>query len=85
MTEKYSFIAAEKADPMSPYPVVKMCRWLHVSTSGFYDHEAAVETDRARRRATVSRYVEAAFTAGRGTYGVRRVHAILWAAPATRR
>lgn len=77
MTEKFSFIAAEKADPASPYPVVKMCRWLHVSTSGFYDYEAAVETGRARRRALVTVHVQAAFDAGRGTYGVRRVHAIL--------
>ena len=77
MTEKFSFIAAEKADPTSPYPVVKMCRWLHVSTSGFYDYEAAVETARARRRALVTVHVQAAFAAGRGTYGVRRVHAIL--------
>ena len=31
MTEKFGFIAAEKADPTSPYPVVKMCWWLKVS------------------------------------------------------
>jgi len=77
MTEKFWFIAAEKADPTSPYPVVKMCRWLHVSTSGFYEHLGAVETDRARRRATITMHAQAVFDAGRGTYGVRRVHAIL--------
>ena len=38
MSEKYALIAAEKADPTSPYPVIKMCVWLEVSTSGFYDH-----------------------------------------------
>ena len=32
MSEKYSFIDAEKAH----YPIVKMCAWLQVSTSGFY-------------------------------------------------
>jgi len=32
VSEKYSFIDAEKAY----YPVVKMCAWLQVSTSGFY-------------------------------------------------
>lgn len=77
MTEKYSCIAAEKADPTSPYPVIKMCRWLKVSTSGFYDHLAAVPTHRARRRNKIIDHVQAAFAAGRGTYGVRRVHAVL--------
>jgi putative transposase len=38
MSEKYALIAAEKADSTSVYPVVKMCTWLEVSTSGFYDH-----------------------------------------------
>jgi transposase InsO family protein len=77
MSEKYALIAAEKADLTSPYPVIKMCAWLKVSTSGFYDHCNAVETDRARRRTKIITHVEAAFKAGRGTYGVRRVHAIL--------
>lgn len=77
MTEKFSFIAAENADPTSPYPVVKMCRWIKVSTSGFYDHLAAEQTSRDRRRAKVTDHVQAAFDAGRGTYGVRRVHSIL--------
>lgn len=77
MREKFAFIAAEKADPSSPYPVVKMCAWLAVSTSGFYDHLNAVETDRARRRAKIVRHVRGAHEAGRGAYGVRRVHAVL--------
>ena len=77
MTEKFLFIAAEKADPTSPYPVRSMCRWLHVSTSGFYDHLAAVESDRAWRRTKIAQHVLAAFEAGRGTYGVRRVHQVL--------
>jgi putative transposase len=77
VTAKFAFIAAEKADPTSPYPVTKMCVWLKVSTSGFYDHLAAVETDRARRRAKLISHVQAAFTLGRGTYGVRRVQRVL--------
>jgi putative transposase len=48
-----------------------------VSTSGFYDHCNAVETDRARRRAKITSHVRAAHRAGRGAYGVRRVHAVL--------
>lgn len=54
-----------------------MCRWLQVSTAGFYDHLNTVQTARARRRALVTIHVRAAFTLGRGTYGVRRVHRIL--------
>ena len=27
MSEKFALIAAEKADPTSPYPVNKMCVW----------------------------------------------------------
>jgi putative transposase len=76
VSEKFAFIAAEKATGMH-LPVIKMCRWLEVSTSGFYDHCAATETDRARRRAKIITHVQAAFDAGRGTYGVRRVHRIL--------
>lgn len=77
MREKFDLIAAEKADPASPYSVTSMCRWLEVSTSGFYDHCNAVETDQARRRAKIITHVEAAFAAGRGSYGVRRVQRIL--------
>lgn len=81
MSEKFAFVAAEKADPTSPYPVATMCRWLHVSTSGFYEHQAAVETARDRRRAVVARHVQAVFDAGRGSYGVRRVHRVLQRSP----
>jgi putative transposase len=77
VSEKYRLIAAEKADPISPYPVLKMCMWLGVSASGFYDHLNAVETARQRRRAKIIIHVQAAYQAGRGAYGVRRVHAVL--------
>lgn len=81
MTEKFGFIAAEKTDPSCPYPVVAMCRWLGVSTSGFYDHLAAEPSARSVRRALVADYVQAAFGRGRGAYGVRRVHALLQRCP----
>jgi putative transposase len=77
MSEKYALIAAEKADPTSPYRVVKMCAWLQVSTSGFYDHDSAVPSAQALRRTKITKHVQAAFDLGRGTYGVRRVHAVL--------
>jgi putative transposase len=77
VSEKYQLIAAEKADPTGPYPVIKMCLWLGVSSSGFYEHLDAVETARQRRRAKIIIHVQAAYQAGRGAYGVRRVHAVL--------
>lgn len=77
MTDKFEVIAAEKADGVNRYPVRSMCRWLQVSAAGFYDHLKATRTARARRRALVTIHVRAAFTLGRGTYGVRRVHHIL--------
>ena len=33
MSAKFAFIDAEKA----PYSIVKMCAWMGVSTSGFYE------------------------------------------------
>lgn len=77
MSERFAFIGAEEADPTSPYPVTMMCRLLEVSTSGFYHWCRAAISARARRRATVSTHVQVAFDAGRGSYGVRRVHAVL--------
>ena len=77
MSARFELIAAEKADPSSPYPVVRMCAWLGVSSSGFYDWTHGQVPARARRRAKITEHVRAAFTAGRGTYGVRRVQAVL--------
>lgn len=77
MSDKFALIGAEKADPTSPYTVTLMCHVLDVSSSGFYEWCAATISDRARRRATVTSHVQAAFSAGRGTYGVRRVQEVL--------
>ena len=76
MNEVFAFIAAEKAAGCV-LSVTLMCALLEVSRSGFYAWEAAVPSARARRRAKLVEHVRAAFEAGRGTYGVRRVHAIL--------
>ena len=77
MSERFALIGAEEADPTSSYPVTLMCRLLMVSTSGFYDWCSAAISARSGRRAAVRSHVQAAFDAGRGTYGVRRVHAVL--------
>ena len=76
MNEVFGFIAAEKAAGCV-LSVTLMCVLLGVSRSGFYAWEAAVPSARARRRAKLAEHVRAAFEAGRGTYGARRVHAVL--------
>jgi putative transposase len=48
-----------------------------VSRSGYYDWAKVTPSARALRRAQVATYVRGAFAAGRGTYGARRVHAVL--------
>jgi transposase InsO family protein len=73
VSEKYSFIDAEKAY----YPIVKMCGWLTVSTSGFYAWRDRPASTTARRRAGLARLVQAIFDASDGTYGYRRIHAAL--------
>ena len=73
MSEKYSFIDAEKAG----YPVVKMCAWLKVSTSGFYAWRDRPASATARRRARLAALIQAIFDASDGTYGYRRIHAAL--------
>lgn len=77
MSDKYALIAAEQATGEPAPSVSAMCAGLEVSRSGFYDWQRAEPSKRQRRRAKVTRHVHGAFEAGRGTYGVRRVHAIL--------
>lgn len=77
MNEKYALINAEKADPTSQYPTDAMCRWVSVSRSGFYEWRTAAPSAAARRRVLLSGLAAAAFEAGRGTYGARRVRAVL--------
>lgn len=73
MTDKYAVIDAEKAN----YPVAKMCRWLQVSRSGFYEWASRLPSAAERRRARVAAMVAAVFEHSRGTYGARRIAATL--------
>ncbi len=77
VSAKYALIGAEKADPDSAFTVTLMCLVLGVSSSAFYAWAGAETSARAARRALLAVHVQAAFDAGRGTYGVRRVHAVL--------
>ena len=78
MSDRFALIAAEQADDHEQQlPVGLMRKALRVSRSGFYGWARAEPSARAVRRAKIAEHVKAAFILGRGTYGVRRVHAVL--------
>src|SRR5699024_8848076 len=58
-------------------PVYKMCLWLAVSTSGFYDWLSRRQSPTAARRQALAARVRHFFEASDGTYGYRRIHADL--------
>ena len=64
--------------------IVKMCRWMEVSRSGFYDWRNAPESATVKRRGILALYVKKSFGDSDETYGYRRVHADLagWGVPA---
>lgn len=81
MTERYEFIEAEK-DTMTDtgerkYTITKMCEWLGVSTSGYYEWRNRPESLTAQRRAYLEVMVAKVFEMSDETYGYRRVHAQL--------
>lgn len=82
MTSKYEFIDAEYANPSvlvdgkNP-TIVRMCAWLGVSRSGFYEWRTRPESATARRREALKVLVRHFFEASDGTYGYRRIHADL--------
>ena len=57
--------------------IVKMCRWMEVSRSGFYDWRNAPESATVKRRGILALYVKKSFDDSDETYGYRRVHADL--------
>ncbi len=86
MSQRYSLIAAEQdyytsqartGAPVQQLPVTRMCTAVEVSTSGYYNWLKAEPSARAARRVKITEHVHAAFGAGRGAYGARRVHAVL--------
>ncbi len=73
MSERYAFIAAEKAN----FDVSMMCRLSRVSRSGFYEWTGRSVSPRAARRLELSEQVRTVFADSGRTYGYRRVHAEL--------
>lgn len=84
MSEKYEFIDAEYADSTAgparagaAPSIAKMCAWLDVSKSGFYDWRTRPASATARRRAQLKLKIAALFESFDRTYGYRRIHAEL--------
>lgn len=81
MSARYEFIDEEKASTAAngkpKYTVVKMCEWMEVSTSGFYEWSTRPLSATAKRRDYLELLIGKAFTDSDGTYGHRRLHAQL--------
>lgn len=70
MSDKYVFIAAERAcDSENAPTIVSMCTWLGVSKSGFYDWLSRPPSAGQRRRELLADKIGALFDAFGATYG----------------
>ena len=81
MTAKYEFIDAEyeaaiTAAAAAP-TIMKMCAWLSVSKSGYYEWRSRPQSAAAQRRELLKLKIKAMFDANDETYGYRRIHAAL--------
>jgi transposase InsO family protein len=89
VSARYELIDAEKATLTAAgavkYSIVKMCEWLDVSASGYYESRGRPASATSARRDRLAVLIEEAFTNSDGTYGHRRVHAQLarWGEPAS--
>ena len=73
MSAKFAFIDAEKA----PYSIVKMCAWMGMSTSGFYEWRDRPASATARRRDRLATLIEWIFNDSDQTYGHRGIYKIV--------
>jgi transposase InsO family protein len=84
VSDKFEFIDAEyAANKNDAPPIVKMCAWLEVSRSGFYEWRERPASATAQRRDDLKLYISKSFADSDGTYGHRRVHVDLaeWGVP----
>ena len=72
---KYEYVDSQHNEPGNTNPVVKMCRWLQVSPSGFYHWRGRPQSATQARRHALSARVQHFFEDSEGTYGYRRIHA----------
>ena len=77
MTDVYEFIDAEYATCENAPAVTRMCAWLEVSKSGFYDWKSRPESATAERRKKLALIIRRIFDDSDSTYGHRRIAAQL--------
>jgi hypothetical protein len=77
VVRQYEFIDSQKSEPDNRNPVVKMYRWLEVSTSGLYQWLTRSQSVTSTRRQALLVRVRFYFEESDGTYGYRRIHADL--------
>ena len=78
MSGKYEFIDAEYASfPAAPAgrapTITRMCKWLGVSKSGYYEWKSRPESLTAQRQERLKLLIKEAFEDSDGTYGYRRL------------
>jgi putative transposase len=73
VSDKYAFIDAEYAAGCAA-TIERMCRWLQVSKSGYYDWLHRPLSATAQRRELLKIKIQVLFDAADGTYGYRRLH-----------
>lgn len=66
---KYAFIKAHRSD----FPMVKMCRVLGVSTSGYYKYVNKPESQRDKDNAMLLNRIKAIYEDNEGNYGSPRI------------
>jgi putative transposase len=76
VSDRYTFIDAEYAAACAP-AIERMCRWLQVSKSGYYEWLHRPPSATAQRRQLLKIKIQALFDACDGSYGYRRLHAEL--------
>ncbi len=70
---RYRFIEAQRGR----YPVGLLCATLDVSRAGYYAWRRRPASGRAKANAALRQRIQAAYQAGRGRYGYRRIHALV--------
>jgi transposase InsO family protein len=73
VSDVYEFIDAEYATSAAAPAITRMCAWLEVSKSGYYEWRSRPESATAKRREELKLLIRKAFDDSDGTYGYRRV------------
>src|SRR5207237_10848114 len=66
-------LATAAADTARAPTITRMCQWLEVSKSGFYEWRSRPDSATAKRREQLKLLITRAFDDSDGTYGYRRI------------